>query len=635
MKIIVETSILKLEDRSLRETEHSSVIGYLLEYHPKGFDTSFFVTINGKQIDVDDYDTPLKDGDIVAILTHPGVAPSVFAALSGFWASVAAAVVNIAISMAVGQIFKPKQPGDQSTDSAQNASPSTIYSLNGNQNTARRGGIIPVIYGRVRLYPSLITEPYYRFEDNEEYLYQTMCVGHGLFDLQKVLINDSASTDFLAGTFKYKQLTNEDFGSIDGIRTTVEDPNYHELTKTFPDISNLEITGTVTSSNIPLSFNDDTITFHPIKGQTEPDLSMLEAGSTIRIANTRDNDGLYIIDFMRGNEAVVKDHIFVVEPSEIDAKTYEWTSLSYYEKINELFTSDGPDGMYFDSRQSIDLGEGTVFTIEGTTTSPPGTVFTVIAEDDDVTNIYPYLVYSIFSEGSTTFSPVAQTCETSFRSSFGPYQVKGLKSETIEMIEIDTQYLGGIYALYEGQSGFFAHSVQYNLVITYQDDVYGDGSITYPIIQSGRSNDPIRRSDRYSISPLWYNVRVEFMRITDEPASNQGYDKINLRSLKMLYTPKDNSDLGNITLLWAKVKATNAISSKGQFSINAWARRTDVANDIASVITDLYSSASYGARLNASDLVFEDPSTYPEVNGAIDAVASLFDVIQMIAKSVR
>ena len=56
---------------------------------------------------------------------------------------------------------------------------SPTYSLQAQGNQARLGNPIPVIYGRHLIYPDFASQPYYKYIDNEQFVYQLHCLGQG------------------------------------------------------------------------------------------------------------------------------------------------------------------------------------------------------------------------------------------------------------------------------------------------------------------------------------------------------------------------------------------------------------------------------------------------------------------------
>ena len=659
--IFIIANLLKPEDRLIIENEtHKTVVDFLKERYPDGFQTPHTIYINNIELLLEDYDKPLKDKDLVLVMARPGVSVALLggAAATG-WAlagyTIAALAANLAISFVVGKIFSPDVPDQQATNGSSNSAghASSTYSLNSNQNEAKRGSVIPIIYGKVRTYPALINEPYFRYENNNEYLYQTMCIGQGKYVVNELLISDTPSAHIKPDILQYRKLEIAQFGSVDGIKNTVGDDQYWELTKRIDDVQNLELRGTPSTNAMTVKFEGSTITFYDDANGNPVDLSSLGFDSGITITESISNNGSYLVDTVAGNVVTVQSHTFTLEPvntvfslptrdnghdyartsDQLDNDFYEatWTDPSgtplWWSAIKpeSIITLDLPGQGVFASKYISNL-----LNEEGSTSSWWMYRFNVLGVVFDYANYYP--------GAGATLQILASGCKATFETSYGPFLIKELVSSPVEFTELDTAYLGGVYGV-DSSGNFVDHTVEYQIVLTYKDDTLGDGDQTTVLSQTGKENDAIRRSDRHAIPATWYNVYLTMKRITPEPLDTKTYDKVHIRAVKVLYTPKDNVDYGNITLLWAKVKASNAINNIGQFSINAWVTRTDVLSDIGSVLTDLYTNTAYGGRLPEGDLDFGDPAsfptTYPVVNGAIDSKMTLYDVMQMVAKSVR
>ena len=635
----VEYNIINPKDRKLCTHDYETLVQYLVEHHPSGFEIPCDISVNDVKIEVENYDIKLKKDDVIVLLFRPG---ATIVGAKGGWAILVNVIAAVAASYAIGKIFSPSLPNLQATDSPKNSGQdSSTYSLNSQQNRAQRGGIIPIIYGRVRTFPALITQPYFRYEDNEEYLYQTMCIGQGRFNLHEVMISDTTSDHINKSNFRYEQLTVEDFGSYDGIKNSVDDDKYWEITKLIADIRNLELRGTPHISSFTMRFEDDTITFFPDKTGNKPDLSSLAIDSKITITETLHNDGEYIVDSVLDNVVTIQSHTFVTEPSD----TFEHTSYKD--------DSDGSDEMLFENGNRFYYWIRSAYGVESTralyrywhrlapnnyffttgATANPNTIFNIYSQKSSYSYVKPNVPIDGQSQGTTTFHIYAANYNAIFETSYGPYLIKDKQSDKVEFAEVDTSYLGGIYEIND-QSDFIDHTVVYDLTLNYKDDINGDDSVVFDISQTGKENNPYYRSDRYEIPSTWYDVYASLKRQTPEPEDTKTMGKISIRSIKLLMSPKDNIDLGDITLLWCKIKASNAISSIGQFRINTWAERTDVQNDVASVIKDIYTNTTYGGRLPLEDLS-EFGETTHEINGVIDSKMTLYDAMQMVAKSKR
>ncbi len=228
------------------ETEHETLIDYLQEVYPTGFASPTKIFDGGRQLTVDEFDLPFKDFKYECAIMHaPGVAAITFASLGTFWSYVAAAAVNIAISYVAGQIFKPDMPegyNDPANDSSDISSDS--YKLNSQQNRAKLGQVIPVVYGKCRVYPPLLEATYTRYNGTTPHqtIYQLLCIGAGWVDVDDVMIADSLVTDVAAGNFIYRHLNAAHIGGNleDYIRTTL-DPKYKQRSRRLDELSDLKL----------------------------------------------------------------------------------------------------------------------------------------------------------------------------------------------------------------------------------------------------------------------------------------------------------------------------------------------------------------------------------------------------------
>lgn len=76
--------------------------------------------------------------------------------------------------------------------------PDPLYTLDGRRNQARLNSPIEDAYGRNKLWLSYLSNPYTRFVNNEQDLYQFFTLGQGGdFDIEDVLIEDSSADSFV------------------------------------------------------------------------------------------------------------------------------------------------------------------------------------------------------------------------------------------------------------------------------------------------------------------------------------------------------------------------------------------------------------------------------------------------------
>lgn len=172
-----------------------------------------------------DWATPLLSQDIVSFVTLPlggggggsnplqvvlmvaVVVASVYtggavgAAYGAVWGGVAAAGVSIGGGILINTLVPTPKPAlNGMTSSAYTQSPT--YSLQAQGNEARLGSPIPVIYGKHLIYPDFAAQPYYRYKNDEQYVYQLHCIGQGEYDIEQIRIEDTPIGSFEEITYQ-------------------------------------------------------------------------------------------------------------------------------------------------------------------------------------------------------------------------------------------------------------------------------------------------------------------------------------------------------------------------------------------------------------------------------------------------
>ena len=124
-------------------------------------------------------------------------------------AATAATAIGTSLIMAGGTMLinaiAPPPSTNNNSLGANAPSASPTYSLQAQGNVARLGQPIPVQYGRLRIYPDFASQPYIEYSNNEQYLYQLMCIGQGEYSIEALQINDSPITSFKEITYEVIQ----------------------------------------------------------------------------------------------------------------------------------------------------------------------------------------------------------------------------------------------------------------------------------------------------------------------------------------------------------------------------------------------------------------------------------------------
>lgn len=130
----------------------------------------------------------------------PGIgaaAASMMGVTSTIGISLVTAGIGILGNVLINALIPPPQP-PKAQQAQQLSSPSPTYTIGAQGNTARLGQAIPVLYGRMKLYPDFAAQPYAEYEGNNQYLYQLFCVTQGKATINNndIYIEDSPLSGF-------------------------------------------------------------------------------------------------------------------------------------------------------------------------------------------------------------------------------------------------------------------------------------------------------------------------------------------------------------------------------------------------------------------------------------------------------
>jgi hypothetical protein len=149
----------------------------------KEFDKPTYCLFNAEAIARKDWNRVIDEGDTVQFLTLPGGSAIV-------WLWVAYAVTAVATIIVVSRM-KPPNPVTGQTDEA-----ASIYTLRGQRNQIKLGLPIESPYGLNRLYPAYAAQPYNKYINNDQWLFQVFCVGQGKYVLDNMKIEDTPLSNF-------------------------------------------------------------------------------------------------------------------------------------------------------------------------------------------------------------------------------------------------------------------------------------------------------------------------------------------------------------------------------------------------------------------------------------------------------
>lgn len=213
-------------------------IAWLLATYPppNGCGAPLRYFVNGGELDLDDLDlVPEPDDHIVLVATPQGIETIIITA-------VITAVISAALSLAMSMIFKkPTAPTFAQPNAPDSRQPSTVYDVRAQQNAARIGEAIPVIYGQVLTTPDYATAPHRWFDsENAMWLDSLMVIGQGTFDVHEVLLGDTRVDLLTPGVFSWAVIPPSRHGMQQGNLGFFS--NFYENIVTCPEVNGQEFT---------------------------------------------------------------------------------------------------------------------------------------------------------------------------------------------------------------------------------------------------------------------------------------------------------------------------------------------------------------------------------------------------------
>jgi hypothetical protein len=201
-KVFLITNVF--DSNSCQEFSHSGpFVDFLLEKWPDGFGGQpFTILLNGKILAVEDYDVELGAADYITLLTAPRTPAflvATFAISEATAVVVSGVLLNIALALAAAVITAALAPKAKSDRGIRKS----VYSINQQQNQPALGDPVPEHFGKMWFYPSYASQPYVRFLNGEQYLYQIMLLSAGSVELNGLRIGTTNADSFDPGTVEY------------------------------------------------------------------------------------------------------------------------------------------------------------------------------------------------------------------------------------------------------------------------------------------------------------------------------------------------------------------------------------------------------------------------------------------------
>jgi hypothetical protein len=558
------------------------------------------------EVEVDIHYQPENNAIVFLIKPQALVVSTIIGLLS--WKAVIGFIVSTVLSYLVGKLFAPKSPNFREANEVE-----SVYNLSRQNNLSKPNAPIPILYGDMNFYPSLVCQPMYYYDNNKQYMMAVYMLSHGSdVALLEVFLGDTPSSKISKDILQYHTITKYtgDYYDDAGVFT--------------PALKNISV-----ASNIQINPAGEDVYYVRYSGASMylyrndigvmPNIS-LNVGDTIRVEEAP-NEGTYYVGELLENtdyielktyfdEALTQPTDFGLFPNDagIDYEEVRFkASNRYIAWADEEFTFSG-------------IGGGVKY-------------ITRTANNDGIHFLRDMDSYSL------SFNPINQENYTDCTvrdyalerriyadKGYGGFYIKASNLDlTIDKIQVDFTFPQGIYHQ-DTDGGNSSHSVTVKVTLAYIDT---GSSIDYTFTYSGDSGTPIRFSEFIDAAADGGDIYVYISRVTSD-LGNHYVDMTMLEQINALYhkyslpqTPE------GYTYLFVKMRASEEFSTNAQNQIKVHAWRPIERLD--EVIRDIYTKG-YGGNLEASDLLL--PST-PDVlvRGIIDKKYTLLDAMNMIAES--
>lgn len=216
-------------------------IEWLQEHYPNGFGMPVRYYVNAEELELDDLDRVPDEDDVVIIALMPGG----FLAAMPLLVKVVIGLAVMAAAFFAMQLFAPKTKKPKAPEEKE------VYSIDGDQNGARYGDPIPVVYGDVWMTPDYVTQPhswynwsttagYNELMSGVQYLDMIMCVGQGDVNVVDVKVGASSAGVLGPAVVAWRKFTPAEHGSWMGNIQANMGGNFYENVLTCTEIENQE-----------------------------------------------------------------------------------------------------------------------------------------------------------------------------------------------------------------------------------------------------------------------------------------------------------------------------------------------------------------------------------------------------------
>ena len=546
----------------------------------------------------------------IAVQFIPGVGQVLGAVLA-----LAITLVGSLIAMAIDR----QAMGQIEQESADAASPT--YSINATGNRIRMFQPEPEGFGRMRIVPDYVAQPFAEFSSNDQYGYFIYGIGRGLYNVEMMYFGDTVF--WQNGTFVESGLISEDGdeysksynvalsigGDWSGPYPAVAQGDWAKtlrVTVNFPDGYGIE---TVTTGYV-----EDVINGDPMNGNMRAytEYHWEDKTATILLQYAEIDDAGNVIGdwsatktFTAKRDATRTWHGFA--PSRDFSRTISFKASKYARWA--IRVKNGSEHIPHPQVQEFVPGQGYVWVDDPDATVYETMKFTGVAstavscsyqfvEPGGSVTLFPT---NVLSSSEVTGLDVYATNDDEYPSDggwIGPYAANTPGTETTK-IKIDYAYTSGL-GRYKSNGGIGGYSVSAEVQARKIDDLDSPQGSWFDLgswTDSGSTTTPQRITRSFAVASARYQVRMRRTSRTDKDEQTPSLDKLQWVGLRAVLP-------GQLTfpqsVVAVKIKATNALSqqSSQNFSVTAQ-RKLPLWNSTTRTWSEPVATSSWAAAVSA------------------------------------
>ncbi len=234
---IINTKVSQTIQEIVKNNKLQTSIPFICQINGLSLLRKYWADYIPKEIDIITFTYyPLQGGEgrgtsraiaMLSVLALSSALPGALGITSHALSGTLTATTSAIGALAVNAILPPVS--HSFGDFANIEQPSPTYSIQAQANQARIGSVIPVQYGRHKIYPDFAASPYHSYIDNEQYLHVLFCIGQGYFDTEnaQIYVDDTPLENYTSIAYNWMSPNDKLIGY--DFKTVVSEVSFFEM----------------------------------------------------------------------------------------------------------------------------------------------------------------------------------------------------------------------------------------------------------------------------------------------------------------------------------------------------------------------------------------------------------------------